>query len=380
MPVTSAGLLIDEQLAGISYAGIYDEPVLLTAGAYEGAADGGAPAGRSQSPVRGLSEDLEDAPAERSRPGEPFVPEGASRPSVLLLSRPRLFADLDGVAGEEAVVLLVGGPGGTQRSEDLEGAPGGASEAGGPGGTQRSEDLEGAPGGASEAGGSGGSGSNLYVAVVGDRQGRAVNIGTALVGDRPQVRSMVLEEGRIRLGLVQQGPEDAACCPSQLVVRTWSLQGEDLAEGEKETHGTLSLAELEEATWVLKGFDLQEPLPEGIEITADFADGQITGSAGCNRYFASFEEIKPGFVKVGPAGATRMMCPGEVMDLEGRYLEHLGNVTRYSFHLGDLILGWQVGGAGVGGPGGTQPVPDDREETGVLLFSPLPPGPGQKQP
>ena len=320
-PATSSGLLIDEQLAGISYTGIYEEPILLTGGAYEG-----APAGRSQSPARGLSEDLENAPAERSRPGEPFAPGVASRTSVLLLAKPRLFADLDGVAGEEAVVLL--------------------------------------------AKSSGGSGSNLYVAVVGEREGRAVNIGTALVGDRPQVRSMAIDGGRIRLNLVQQGPEDAACCPSQLVVRTWSLQGEELAEGEQETHGTLSLAELEGPTWLLKGFDLQEPLPEGIEITANFADGQITGSAGCNRYFAGFEEIKPGFVKVGPAGATRMMCPGEVMDLEGRYLEHLGNVTRYSFHLGDLILGWQAG----------QPAPDGREETGVLLFSPQRPVPEQEQP
>jgi heat shock protein HslJ len=301
-PATASGLLIEEQLAGISYTGIYDEPVRLTGGAYE---------------------------------GEPFEPGGASRPSVILLPRPRLFADLDGVAGEEAVVLL--------------------------------------------SGSSGGSGSNLYVAVVGEREGRAVNLGTALVGDRPQVRSMTVDGGRIRLDLVQQGPGDAACCPSRLVARTWSLQGEELAEGEEENLGTLSPAELEGRTWVLMGFDLQEPVPEGVEITAEFAGGQITGSAGCNRYFAAFEETKPGFVKVGPAGATRMMCPGEVMEVEGRYLQRLEGVTRYSFYLGDLILGWQADDApDANGPDPSPPAPGDEAgpRTGILLFAPAPEAPG----
>jgi heat shock protein HslJ len=298
-------MLLAERLAGIAYAGIEDEPVPLTDGIYE---------------------------------GEPYVAEGASRPVVRLLARPRLFADLDNRNGEEAAVLL--------------------------------------------ASSSGGSGSRLYLAVVGERGGEAVNLATALVGDRPQVRSMVIESGRIRLDLVQQGPGEAACCPTRLVSRSWSLQAGHLVEGEAEIAGTLSLAELEGRTWFLQGFDLGEPLPEGVEVTAEFAEGRITGSAGCNRYFAGFEETDPGFVKVGPAGATRMICPGEVMDVEGRYLKSLGSVTRYSFHLGNLILGWQTGLDAEEPrplPGEDPPAPGT-VETGVLLFAPGPAARERPQP
>jgi heat shock protein HslJ len=53
------------------------------------------------------------------------------------------------------------------------------------------------------------------------------------------------------------------------------------------------------------------------KVTLDFGDdGHITGSAGCNRYFASYE-VKGTAITVGPAGSTMMYCdtPG-VMDLK----------------------------------------------------------------
>ena len=61
------------------------------------------------------------------------------------------------------------------------------------------------------------------------------------------------------------------------------------------------------------------------KVTLDFGnDGHITGSAGCNHYFASYE-VKGTAITIGQAGSTVMYCgtPG-VMDQESAYLTLLG--------------------------------------------------------
>jgi heat shock protein HslJ len=61
------------------------------------------------------------------------------------------------------------------------------------------------------------------------------------------------------------------------------------------------------------------------KVTLDFGnDGQITGTAGCNHYFASYE-VKGTAITIGQAGSTMMYCaePG-VMDQESAYLALLG--------------------------------------------------------
>jgi len=257
-PGGTPGVPTAEQLGNATIAGIYDDAVRLTGGIYE---------------------------------GEPFVSGGASRPTVRLLE-PRSTADLDGVPGEEAVVLL---------SEN-----------------------------------SGGSGAYLYLAVIALRGGRPVNLDTLPIGDRVQVRSLEASGGRVRLELVEQGEDDAACCPSQLASRTWALRGGRLVLVEEWIQGTLSLKLLEGREWVLRGRGPGEP-----EVTILFEEGRISGSAGCNRYFSGIEETAPGVVEVGALGSTRMACPGGAMKLERRYMERLASVTRYGFQLGDLALSWQ---------------------------------------
>ena len=141
-----------EQLAGATYPGIYDEPVQLNQGSYE---------------------------------GEPFVPGGASRPTLRLLRELVATGELNGKPHEEAAVLLVEN--------------------------------------------SGGSGSFLYLAVVGLQDGETVQLGTALVGDRSQVQAISIEHARIRLELLEHGPQDPACCPSNPVTQSWVLRDGRLA-------------------------------------------------------------------------------------------------------------------------------------------------------
>jgi len=83
--------------------------------------------------------------------------------------------------------------------------------------------------------------------------------------------------------------------------------------------------------WTLTGY-VHNGVPvqvlSGTKVTLEFGDdGRITGSAGCNHYFASYE-VKGSAITVGPAGSTEMYCttPG-IMEQESAYLRLLGQVT-----------------------------------------------------
>ncbi len=72
----------------------------------------------------------------------------------------------------------------------------------------------------------------------------------------------------------------------------------------------------------------------GTEITADFKDGKLTGSAGCNNYMASYEVNGDNIgdnITVGPAATTRKMCsePEGIMEQEAQYLAALETAATY---------------------------------------------------
>lgn len=83
--------------------------------------------------------------------------------------------------------------------------------------------------------------------------------------------------------------------------------------------------------WTLTGY-VHDGTPvqvlNGTTVTLAFGDGgRITGSAGCNHYFASYE-VKGTGITIGQAGSTEMYCttPG-VMEQESTYLSLLGQAT-----------------------------------------------------
>ena len=233
--------------------------------------------------------------------GEPFVEGGASRPSLGLVEDFYLFGDLDDDGQEEAVVTIWQS--------------------------------------------SGGSGTFNYVAVVGRKNGEITNLGTAALGDRVQVRSGRIDDGVIIFDVVQQGEGDAACCPTQLATRTWTLANDQLKEGDAMITGELSLASLAGTEWVLTHLNRNEPIQEGAEVTLVFAQDRVSGKSACNRYSAGVEQGEaPGDLKIGLAMGTRMACPGELMDLEHEYLDALSRVTGFSFLAGKLVLNWEKDG------------------------------------
>jgi heat shock protein HslJ len=250
------------EAASSTYSGIYQEPVTLTEGVYEGA---------------------------------PFDTGGASRPRVALITGMHLDVDLDGNPGDEAVVLL------------------------------------------SES--SGGSGSFTYLAVLDRTESEVRNVDTVALGDRIQIRGWRVEDGAVVVRLVEAGPEDAACCPSRLVNRRWTLSEGRLREGAAESEGTLGLSALEGVQWRLADFDVGERLPAEPEILLEVHGDRVAGNSGCNRYTGSLATgTAPGEIRFGPLAGTRMACPGASMALEQRFLETMSSVSRFSFHFGRLVL------------------------------------------
>jgi heat shock protein HslJ len=76
----------------------------------------------------------------------------------------------------------------------------------------------------------GGSGTFYDLAVVVEKNGQPANIATTLLGDRVQINSVTIEGNEIIVDMVQQGPDDPMCCPTQHVVKTYSLEGNELVE------------------------------------------------------------------------------------------------------------------------------------------------------
>jgi heat shock protein HslJ len=88
--------------------------------------------------------------------------------------------------------------------------------------------------------------------------------------------------------------------------------------------GELAALDLEGTSWTLVSIGEQAALP-GREITAGFTEGRVSGSAGCNHYFAGYE-LDGDALTISPVGMTEMMCmgPSGVMEQEGAFAAALG--------------------------------------------------------
>jgi heat shock protein HslJ len=263
-----------EQLQAATVSGVFEAPVTLAGGVYEGA---------------------------------PVEAGGASRPSLRLWDSTFHTGEMDGAEGSEAVVML--------------------------------------------SSSTGGSGEFVHVAVFGTRDGAVANLGTAPVGDRTRLQSLWLERGKVLMDVIEAGPEDAACCPTQVARKTYGFEGGQFKQLSSEVRGVLALSMLAANEWQLVEIDGQ-PVPAGVDPPlVHFERASVRGFAGCNRFNAPITESKPGEITIGPAAGTKMACPPEKMDLEARFLEQLAKVNRYGYVAEQLALTWQ-----------------DGERTGTLLF------------
>ncbi len=107
-----------------------------------------------------------------------------------------------------------------------------------------------------------------------------------------------------------------------------------------------SVVTLQGSEWNLVTFGDEATVayePEQAPITANFADGQIAGNAGCNQYSADYEVVNEsdaastqGTLSIGLAISTQMFCGEEVMAAESAYLTALESANDFQIE-GDLL-------------------------------------------
>lgn len=234
--------------------------------------------------------------------GEPYSPDGASRPRVDLADDFMLTGDLDGDGAEEAVVLL--------------------------------------------AQNSGGSGEFSYVAVVGHRDGEIENLDTKPIGDRVQIRGARVDGNRVALDVVRAGPEDPACCPGEVATMEWEMAEQGLSTvAETAPTSRLSLDTILDIEWTLKEWDRGEPAEATPEVVVKYTDGRIIGIGGCNNFFTTGRlGPNPGDIRIALPGRTRKACPDSEMAVEERFLKLLAGVRKFGFMNQRLALTYEVDG------------------------------------
>lgn len=109
-------------------------------------------------------------------------------------------------------------------------------------------------------------------------------------------------------------------------------------------------ADLVGTNWVLNGIAQAET--EAVvstqfdqNITAVFADGQLTGYTGCNQYFGAYETAEGGSLTLSEIGSTKRACLDDgTGQRESEFIKALADVTSYTIQRNVLTL-WNKDGA-----------------------------------
>jgi heat shock protein HslJ len=192
----------------------------------------------------------------------------------------------------------------------------------------------------------GGSGTFYDLAVVMERDGKPVNVATTNLGDRVQVNSVAIEDDQIIVDMVQSGPDDPMCCPTQQVINTYALEGDELSEVssnvvsmDEESDESPASADVEAVDrdgivgveWHF--FEFQSG--DGSQIFVDDpnrylltlnSDGTANVKADCNSGSGSYQ-LDGSSLTVDIVAVTRALCPPD--SLSDDYLRLLGDVVTY---------------------------------------------------
>ena len=93
-------------------------------------------------------------------------------------------------------------------------------------------------------------------------------------------------------------------------------------------------------SWALQTYDVSgtsTAVPDGSRVDAKFADGKVSGFAGCNLYNAQVT-ISDATIKVGPAATTAMACDPDKTTLEQAYLANLTQAATFTATSEELTM------------------------------------------
>jgi heat shock protein HslJ len=185
-----------------------------------------------------------------------------------------------------------------------------------------------------------GSGHFIWIAAVLDAMGKPTPTEAIMLGDRIGVKSVKIENGQVVADIVGQGTGDVACCGTWNIQKVLALKDGKLAEQSSKEISKASLSDLN-GTWRLVDLNSHtEPALPEVEVTLQIADGQLSGSAGCNNYNATLtgSADDPSAFKVGPIATTKKACPEPIMKQEADYLTRLGQAKAWKYDAGQLAL------------------------------------------
>ena len=95
-------------------------------------------------------------------------------------------------------------------------------------------------------------------------------------------------------------------------------------------------ADLNGTSWVLATLDGSPPV-EGTELTISFADGEVTGSAGCNSFGGTYE-VDGTTLVFSPLVSTMMACEDSINAQERAYLDALDTQVDFAINGSSLTL------------------------------------------
>lgn len=200
-----------------------------------------------------------------------------------------------------------------------------------------------------ENGGGSGVFSNLHLVQVKD--GKATDIASGLLGDRVNLTTLSVQDGKVVVGMTTQGPNEPMCCGTERVLNTYALNGAKLDQASTQVVGSVqqeaTTTPTPSASQTLTGtvwMWTKSLFNDGKTVTPDDpnkyllkfnSDGTAAITADCNTVLATYT-TNGNQLTITPGPSTLVACPpGSQAD---EFVRQLGTVTSYFFKDGNLIL------------------------------------------